>query len=160
MVTHVRHQRGYLRCAKRKNGPSCWEFLWREDGITRKRIDGAAAYNSGQPCCSLRLSYFLLSVPPHAGRQPSKHAPATRNSIRSKTMLALTVQYSADFLTVLICCHSLLTRTVSGIAIWRFTPYLQAIGRHHNASIGMSNSARSLPRTFRLTRSFPDFMLR
>ncbi|MDQ3667949.1 MAG: hypothetical protein M3410_15535 [Acidobacteriota bacterium] len=28
---HIRHQRGYLRCVKRKNGPSVWEFLWQED---------------------------------------------------------------------------------------------------------------------------------
>ena len=35
---HVRRQTGYLRCAKRKNGSSCWEFLWRENGVTGKRI--------------------------------------------------------------------------------------------------------------------------
>ena len=28
----VRYQRGHLRCVKRKNGSSCWEFLWREIG--------------------------------------------------------------------------------------------------------------------------------
>jgi len=26
----VSYQRGYLRCVKRKNGSSCWEFMWRE----------------------------------------------------------------------------------------------------------------------------------
>lgn len=35
---HTRHQRGYLRCAKRKNGQSVWEFLWREDGPTGQRL--------------------------------------------------------------------------------------------------------------------------
>lgn len=35
---HVRHQRGYLRCVKSKNGPSVWEFLWREDGAKGKRL--------------------------------------------------------------------------------------------------------------------------
>ncbi len=33
----VHHQRGYLRRVKRKNGPSCWEFLWWESGTTGKR---------------------------------------------------------------------------------------------------------------------------
>ena len=34
---HVRYQRGYLRCVKRKDGSSCWEFLWRENGPSGKR---------------------------------------------------------------------------------------------------------------------------
>lgn len=45
---HVRHQRGDLRCAKRRNGPSCWEFLWREDGTTRKRIRRTAVIGTGE----------------------------------------------------------------------------------------------------------------
>jgi len=28
----ARCQAGYLRCVKHKNGSSCWEFLWRENG--------------------------------------------------------------------------------------------------------------------------------
>src|SRR5687768_13588264 len=32
----VRYQRGHLRCVKRKNGSSCWEFLWREIGPAGK----------------------------------------------------------------------------------------------------------------------------
>src|SRR5438309_2063724 len=31
------HQNGFLRCSKRKSGPSCWEFLWRETDQTGKR---------------------------------------------------------------------------------------------------------------------------
>jgi integrase len=34
---HVRHQGGYLRCVRRKNGPACWEFLWRENLPSGKR---------------------------------------------------------------------------------------------------------------------------
>ena len=34
----VRHQRGHLRCTKRKNGPSAWEFLWRESDVSGKRL--------------------------------------------------------------------------------------------------------------------------
>jgi integrase len=32
------YQRGYLRCTHRKSGPDCWEFLWRENDVTEKRI--------------------------------------------------------------------------------------------------------------------------
>ena len=31
------YQNGFLRCSKRKSGPSCWEFLWRETDQTGKR---------------------------------------------------------------------------------------------------------------------------
>ena len=33
-----RHQQGYLRCAKRKSGSYCWEFLWREFDTAGKRV--------------------------------------------------------------------------------------------------------------------------
>jgi hypothetical protein len=33
-----RYQRGYLRCTKRKVGPDCWEFLWRETDEAGKRV--------------------------------------------------------------------------------------------------------------------------
>ena len=32
------YQRGYLRCAGRKSGSYCWEFLWREDDMAGKRV--------------------------------------------------------------------------------------------------------------------------
>lgn len=35
---HLRHQRGYLRCAKRKNGQAVWEFLWRQNGANGRRL--------------------------------------------------------------------------------------------------------------------------
>ena len=34
----IRHKRGNLRCTKRKNGPSVWEFLWRENDAKGKRL--------------------------------------------------------------------------------------------------------------------------
>jgi integrase len=33
-----RYQNGYLRCAKRKSGLQCWEFLWRENNDKGKRV--------------------------------------------------------------------------------------------------------------------------
>ena len=32
------YQRGCLRRTHRKSGPDCWEFLWRENDLTRKRV--------------------------------------------------------------------------------------------------------------------------
>lgn len=34
----LRYQRGCLRCVKRKIGPACWEFLWRENDVTGERV--------------------------------------------------------------------------------------------------------------------------
>jgi len=42
----IRHQPGHLRCRKRKNSPSAWEFLWRENDTTGKRL----SYGSDQHC--------------------------------------------------------------------------------------------------------------
>ena len=33
----LRNQRGCLRCTRRKTGPPCWEFLWRENDADRNR---------------------------------------------------------------------------------------------------------------------------
>jgi hypothetical protein len=35
---NTRHQRGHLRCAKRRIGLSVWEFLWRENDENGKRV--------------------------------------------------------------------------------------------------------------------------
>jgi integrase len=34
----VSYQRGYLRSVKRKNGSTCWEFMWREQDVSGKRV--------------------------------------------------------------------------------------------------------------------------
>jgi hypothetical protein len=37
-MIRCRYQRGCLRCTKRKVGPDCWEFLWREKDETGKCV--------------------------------------------------------------------------------------------------------------------------
>ena len=32
------YQHGYLRCAARKSGLHCWEFLWRENDVFGRRV--------------------------------------------------------------------------------------------------------------------------
>ena len=43
----VTYQRGHLRCVKRKNGSSCWEFMWREQDASGKRIRRTAIIGTG-----------------------------------------------------------------------------------------------------------------
>jgi hypothetical protein len=35
---NFRYQHGHIRCRKRKTGPVCWEFLWREQDRSGKRV--------------------------------------------------------------------------------------------------------------------------
>src|SRR6266481_5855649 len=37
-----RYQRGCIRCTKRKAGPDRWEYLWRENDVTGKRVHRTA----------------------------------------------------------------------------------------------------------------------
>jgi len=37
MLMRLRNQHGCLRCTRRKTGPSCWEFLWRENDADGNR---------------------------------------------------------------------------------------------------------------------------
>ena len=41
----LRYQRGYLRCVKRKSGPSQWDFLWQEN-VGGRRIRRTAVIGS------------------------------------------------------------------------------------------------------------------
>jgi hypothetical protein len=33
-----RYQNGHVRCRRRKNGSSCWEFMWRQQDSSGKRV--------------------------------------------------------------------------------------------------------------------------
>ena len=35
---NLRYQHGHVRCRKRKNRPLCWEFMWREQDSSGKRV--------------------------------------------------------------------------------------------------------------------------
>jgi integrase len=69
-----RHQRGYLRCAKRKKGPAVWEFLWREVGpngqlVRRKTIIGTIDQYPTQQEASDAINGLRVSVNEACNRQ-------------------------------------------------------------------------------------------
>ena len=71
----IRKQRGYLRCAKRKNGPAVWEFLWREVGpngglIRRKTIIGTIEQYPSQQEASDAINGLRVSINEACNRQP------------------------------------------------------------------------------------------
>lgn len=70
-----RHQRGYLRCTKRKRGPAVWEFLWREIGpngkfIRRTTIIGSVEKYPTQQDASDAINGLRVSVNEACNRQP------------------------------------------------------------------------------------------
>ena len=104
-----RYQRGLLRCATRKAAPDCWEFLWRENGLTGKRVrrtvvvgtveeyptrDLAEAAANGlrmqvNEDCNRRLGRRVLMgdlvdhyVQTELSEQSGWHAPSTRTVCR------------------------------------------------------------------------------
>jgi hypothetical protein len=44
----ARYQHGYLRFVKRKNGSLCWEFMWREQEPSGKRVHRTAVIGTAE----------------------------------------------------------------------------------------------------------------
>ena len=70
----IRHQRGYLRCVKRKNGPAKWEFLWREVGPTgelkrRTTVIGSIEQYPTEELASAAINGLRVSVNDACNRQ-------------------------------------------------------------------------------------------
>jgi integrase len=75
-----RHQRGYLRCVKRKKGPAKWEFLWREVGPTgelrrRTTVIGSIEQYPTEESASAAINGLRVSVNDACNRQFHKSVP-------------------------------------------------------------------------------------
>jgi integrase len=69
-----RHQRGYLRCVKRKKGPAKWESLWREVGptgelIRRTTVIGSIEQYPTEELASAAINGLRVSVNDACNRQ-------------------------------------------------------------------------------------------
>jgi hypothetical protein len=60
MFMRLRYQRGYLRCVKRKSGPSQWDFLWREN-VGGRRIRRTAVIGSIDEYPTEELAHVALN---------------------------------------------------------------------------------------------------
>ena len=73
----IRHQGGHLRCTTRKNGPAVWEFLWRENDPTGKRLRRTAVIGTVEqyPTHDLALAAvngFRVTINEACNRQRSR----------------------------------------------------------------------------------------
>ena len=77
----IRHQRGHLRCTKRKNGPSAWEFLWRENDDSGKRLRRTAVIGTVEQYPTEDLALAAVNG---LRSQHNEHLPALTSYSRSR----------------------------------------------------------------------------
>src|SRR5688572_23994232 len=58
----VRFQKGHLRCRKRTNGTSCWEFMWREPLENGRRVRRSAVIGTIEDYPTLELAQAAVNV--------------------------------------------------------------------------------------------------
>jgi integrase len=114
-----RHQRGYLRCAKRKKGPAKWEFLWREVGptgelIRRTTVIGSIEQYPTEELASAAINGLRVSVNDACNRQFHKsvrvgdiadHYTKTELGEGSEWYSEATKMIARDFLRIWIKPH-------------------------------------------------------
>ena len=57
----LRNQRGCLRCTQRKTGPSCWEFLWRENDADGNRTRRTAVIGTVEQFPTMDLAQAAVN---------------------------------------------------------------------------------------------------
>lgn len=150
-----RHQRGYLRCAKRKNGPAVWEFLWREVGpngrlIRRTTVVGTIEQYPTHHEASDVINGLRVSVNEACNRQPYTsilvgelvdHYIEKELGERSEWYSAATKIIYRDFLRVWIRPHwaPLDIREVRTVAV---EEWLRQLRRKDNNPLSNSSKAK------------------
>jgi hypothetical protein len=76
----LRNQRGCLRCTRRKTGPSCWEFLWRENGADGKRtrrtaVIGTVEQFPTRDLAEVAVNGLRMSINQNRNRQREQSIP-------------------------------------------------------------------------------------
>jgi hypothetical protein len=72
----ARHQRGYLRCRKRKNGNSSWEFMWRTKDSSGKRVRRTAVIGTIDDYPTQELAQAVVNSLPPTTRPPCDSTPS------------------------------------------------------------------------------------
>jgi integrase len=101
------HQHGYLRRAKRKSGPHCWEFLWREHDETGKRVRRTAIIGTVEQYPTEGKALAAAN-----GLKMQINADRNRNPVHPISIGNLIDHYVQTELSAEIGWHSHATRTV------------------------------------------------
>lgn len=151
----TRHQRGYLRCVKRKKGPAMWEFLWREVGpsgklIRRTTVIGSIEQYPTQQEASDAINGLRVSINDACNRQNHKsvlmgelvdHYIKKELGERSEWYSAATRLIYLDFLRVWIRPHwaTLDIREVRTVAV---EEWLRQLRRKDNKPLANASRAK------------------
>jgi len=152
---YIRKQRGYLRFAKRKNGPSVWEFLWREVGpngklIRRTTLIGTTEQYPTQQEAPDAINGLRVSVNEACNRQRHTsilvgelidHYITKELGERAEWYSAATKVIYRDFLRVWIRPHwaSLNIREVRTVAV---EEWLRTLRRKDNKPLANASKAK------------------
>jgi integrase len=101
------YQHGYLRRAKRKSGPHCWEFLWRENDTTGKRIRRTAIIGTVEQYPTEELALLAAN-----GLRMQINVDRNRYPVRPISIGDLIDHYVQTELSVEAGWHSHATRAV------------------------------------------------
>ena len=123
----LRNQRGCLRCTRRKTGPPCWEFLWRENDADGNRTRRTAVIGTLEQFPTKDLARTAVN-----GLRMSINQDRNRQREQSITVADLVDHYIHTELSDEADWHSYATRIVYGEFLKRWV-------RPHWGSVGITD---------------------
>jgi hypothetical protein len=121
-LTRLRNQRGCLRGTQRKTGPSCWEFLWRENDADGNRTRRTAVIGTVEQFPARDLAQAAMN-----GLRMSINQDRNRQRERSIVVADLVDHYIGTELSDEADWHSHATRIV-------YSEFLQVLERKISSS--------------------------
>ena len=121
----LRNQRGCLRCTRRKTGPSCWEFLWRENDSDGNRTRRTAVIGTVEQLPTRDLAQAAVN-----GLRMSINQDRNRQREQSIVVADLVDHYIESELSDEADWHSHATRIV-------YREFLNRWIRPHWADVGI-----------------------
>jgi integrase len=124
-LMRLRNQRGCLRCRQRKTGPSCWEFLWRENDADGNRTRRTAVIGTLEQFPTRDLAQAAVN-----GLRMSINQDRNRQREQSITVADLVDHYIVTELSDEADWHSHATRIV-------YSEFLKRWIRPHWGRVGI-----------------------
>lgn len=138
----LRNQRGCLRCTRRKTGPSCWEFLWRENDSDGNRSRRTAAIGTLEQFPTRDLAQAAVN-----GLRVSINQDRNRQREQSIVVGDLVDHYIETHLSDEVDWHSHATRIVYGEFLKRWVrPHWGPVGIRDVRTVAVERWLKELRR--------------
>ena len=138
----LRNQRGCLSCTRRKTGPSCWEFLWRENDADGNRTRRTAVIGTLEQFPTKDLAQTAVN-----GLRMSINQDRNRQREQSITVADLVDHYIHTELSDEADWHSHATRIVYGDFLKRWVrPHWGSVGIRDVRTVAVERWLKQLRR--------------